>query len=133
MDLKDSPEYKQVVEFDRQVRCIPEWEEIREVEFVRQSGKINMITDNLERYCFDHGLLNAVSWIDRCRKNRMFWGSMYERVLSQYEVDHGPRDTWFIDGQDSDLENVSIFAEILRREAEIKALKRRRSRAVRRK
>jgi len=78
------------------IDAAPSFEEIREVEYVRQSGEINMITAgrNLQRHCFDRGLYHAVCWLERCKENKTYWGTLYSETVKQFEEAHGPRDKW---------------------------------------
>lgn len=88
--------YEDVRKWNNLVVCMPTWEEIREVEYVRQRGEINMVTDDLETYCWNRALMDAVAWIQRCKKARIFWGQYYKipAVMNKFEAEHGPHDGW---------------------------------------
>ena len=89
MDIK-----KSVEDWDRDVRCIPTFEEIRDVEYVRQSGEINMITDDLLGTLKKKGLQSGWNWVHRCYKLHSSWATHYSKHLRYMEEHHGNRVDW---------------------------------------
>lgn len=89
MDIK-----KSIEDWDRDVRCIPTFEEIRDVEYVRQSGEINMITDDLLGALKKKGLQSGWNWVYRCYKLHSSWATHYSKHLSYMEAQHGSRVDW---------------------------------------
>lgn len=81
--------------WDAMMRTFPTFEEIRDVEFIRRGGTINMITDNVQRALYDQGRLDGVLWIQRCRDHNLSWHFHYATALSHYTKIHGPSDQWF--------------------------------------
>ena len=78
--------------------CIPTWEEILEVEYVRDRGEINMLTGGLLTYCHNRGLTNAVAWLERCKEAKVFWGTYFsQKFIETLEKEHGPKDGWITD------------------------------------
>ena len=100
MTVERDPEYevrRQAIEWNNSMECIPTWDEILEVEYVRQRGEINMITDDVIGYCASRGLFNAVGWLWRCKEAHLFWGRIYDQVMPSFEKERGPRDGWVTD------------------------------------
>jgi hypothetical protein len=96
VDLTQLEFYKKnVVEFGKKLDSFPTWEEFLEFEFVRQSGEINMITNNLIKHCYDNGFYKAFCWLHRCAENRIAWTFIYQDALSEFEDKNGSRDIWF--------------------------------------
>ena len=78
--------------------CRPTWDEILEIEYVRSRGEINMISSDLENYCWNRGLVHAAEWIARCKRARTFWGGYCDGpFMEEFEKEHGPRSTWITD------------------------------------
>ena len=86
--------YEDVLKWNDTMECVPTWEELLEVEYIRQRGELNMITENVTQYAFDHGLYNAVCWYERCREHHMHPAKLYEQAIKMHEKDHGPIDSW---------------------------------------
>ncbi len=87
--------FKGVVDWNNKIVCLPTWEEILEIEYVRSRGQINMASRKLETYCWNKALIHAAAWIQRCKKARIFWGHYYNSsVIEKFEDEHGPKDTW---------------------------------------
>lgn len=79
--------------------CIPTFEEIRDVEYVRQSGRTNMFDYNVVmRIMFDSGLYAGVRWLDKCHAECIPWFKLYDQVIHVFERDHGPKEEWFNEG-----------------------------------
>jgi hypothetical protein len=88
--------YENVAKWHNTILCLPSWQEALEYEYIRQSGKFNMITElnAVKCYAYDTGMYSCVSWIQRCKDARVSpWGS-YERAMPEHEKEHGPRETW---------------------------------------
>ena len=85
---------KLVEDWDRDARCIPTFEEIRDIEYIRQSGEINMITDNLLGALKKKGLQSGWNWVYRCYKLHSSWATHYCKHLHYMEEKHGSRVDW---------------------------------------
>ena len=83
-----------VRDWDRTCKALPTWEEMLQVEYVRQRGEINMITDNVYQYCSQNGLSLAMAWYRKCSENKKTPMLMYSIALQHFEKLHGPRGTW---------------------------------------
>ncbi len=104
MVSKDDPSrgvFEEVAKWNNTIECLPTWDELLEVEYVRQRGELNMFSGELQRYCFDRGLYNAVEWYERCKSARIHPFQLYSQAIEHYEKDRGPRDKWI-------TENVRI-------------------------
>jgi hypothetical protein len=101
--------------WDRKMRAAPSFEEVRDVEWIRRSGRINMITDNLQQELYDRNRLDGVMWLERCRRNRVTWISYWDEAIAAYESKYGPRNKWFT----SDLVDEWKDAEIDREERQL--------------
>lgn len=123
MDVTKLPQFKQIIDFDKNVRCIPEFEEIRQVEYVRQSGKINMICDDLVGELDRLGLVDGIEWVLRCRKLGSSWASIYEQTLEYFEKKHGPRETWIDDEYRERVLETEQMITVERLEAELRAVR----------
>lgn len=86
--------YEELARWCKCVECIPEWDEILEVEYVRQRGDLNMLDGRLTRYCYDNGLYHATNWLVRCKEWGLSWPSIWQLVLPKFEEKHGPHTTW---------------------------------------
>jgi hypothetical protein len=104
--------YAEVVKWNNTILCLPTWEEILEYEYVRQRGEINMLTEDVQRYAFDHGLYALVTWWQRCKEARISPWKMYEAGIVQYEAENGSRESWITDEM---RENV-LLRELERKE-----------------
>ena len=89
MDIK-----KSIEDWDKNVRCIPTFEEIRDVEYIRQSGEINMIADDLLGALKKKGLQSGWNWVHRCYKLHSSWTTHYSKHLRYMEEHHGNRVDW---------------------------------------
>lgn len=123
MDPKDTDFYKTLVAFGVELECCPSWEEIRQVEYVRQRGEINMITENVARWCLDHGLYECAEWIVRCQDHKKFWGGIYDKVYKSFEVAHGPREKWISRSFKDRIEEQELTLEIALAEQKLRELK----------
>lgn len=112
----------QVKEFYTDVECFPEWEEILELEYARQTGDINMVTDNVTQYCYDHGLLNATSWLMRCHENRKSWIKYYSDAVESFEKEHGHREMWISDELRSSMKKAFLRTELRNKREELDRL-----------
>lgn len=86
---------KQVIEWDSFMKTVPSFEELRDVEFVRRSGTINMITDNLTQELHDRCRYDGLAWILRCKKHKISWIRHWDSSVKFYVELHGPTNTWF--------------------------------------
>ena len=107
---------RKVKEWDSFMTTTPSFEEIRDVEFVRRSGRINMVTDNLMQELYDRGRFHGVLWLERCRQHRISWTSHYSPAIKYYADLHGSTDQWFTEELLTQWEEE----ELLRRERELK-------------
>lgn len=86
---------EQVRSWDARMRSFPTFEELRDVEYVRRSGNINMLTENVQRELYDRGRYAGVVWLERCKEHHVPWQSHFTSAIAHYETQHGPVDTWF--------------------------------------
>lgn len=85
---------RKVQDWDRECRCIPTFEALRQFEYLRSLGTHNMLTDDITRASYDLGLFEAALWLNECREQRQSWQTMFRKTEPQYEVEHGKRSTW---------------------------------------
>lgn len=81
--------------WDSRMRSFPTFEELRDVEYIRRSGRINMITENVQRELYERGRYAGVLWLERCKEHRFPWQSHYESAVQYFETKHGPQTEWF--------------------------------------
>ena len=86
---------RQIEEWDKNIRCLPTFEEIRDVEYIRQSGKLNMVTDDVAAALAKNRLKDGLNWIVRCRQFDISWFYLYSQSISYMETIHGDRENWF--------------------------------------
>ena len=86
---------KAVKQWDSFMRTTPTFEEFRDVEYIRQSGEINMVTDNLGRTLCDKGRYAGFLWLQRCRRYKVSWTSHYTPSMQHYTELYGPVSKWF--------------------------------------
>jgi hypothetical protein len=116
--------------WDARMRAAPSFEAVRDVEFVRRSGRINMLTGGLQRELYDRGRFAGVEWLERCKENKTTWISYWDSAVASYESLHGPRDTWFPNELLDSWKTSEIDDEeskLLARLAEIKSIRRAKS------
>jgi hypothetical protein len=101
--------------------CLPEFEELREFEYIRQSGKFNMLTEfhQVIEEAKRLGLYNALIWIGRCQENKFSWPVAYSAAIADFEKKHGPRSQWI----DDEFKTYIKKAKIRQMELELAALK----------
>lgn len=109
------------------MKAVPTWNEIREVEYVRQSGVINMAMGDLVNELLKNGFFQGASWIQRCKDNHQFWGNIYSQVVGSFEKDHGPRDSWITNEFKDAAEEKQIIIEEMLLQRKIDALKARKN------
>lgn len=114
-----------VRQWDRMMLSQPTFEELRDVEFVRQSGAINMITDNLVGELRRRGRHAGADWVMRCKANRTSWVQLYSPAISFYTKSHGPPAGWFPKELLTEWESEEIADELIRLRARVEALQRR--------
>lgn len=102
--------------WDAMMRTFPTFEEIRDVEFVRRSGNINMMTSDVQRELYNLGRLDGVLWIQRCRDHNLSWQFHYSTAVDHYTASHGAADTWF----NEDLLHEWKVEGLLREERELR-------------
>lgn len=108
---KDDPcrgVFEEVARWNNTVACLPSWNELLEVEYVRSRGEVNMFTDNVARYCFDRGLLNAFEWYERCRIARIHPAQLFSQAIAFYETEHGPHHTWITQDLRDSFEELEL-------------------------
>jgi hypothetical protein len=115
-----------VKEWDKRMSAAPSFEEIRDVEWIRRSGRINMLIDGLQRELYDSGRYAGVVWLERCKKHRQTWTSYWDAAMASYEAIHGPRDTWFPRELTDAWQETEILEEEGRLERRLADLKSRR-------
>lgn len=85
---------QQVKEWDTLVPCLPTFEEVRQVEYLRKLGKHNMYTDNVFAALTSLGLCLGAAWIKRCQRAGLSWQNVWAKCDKSIENEHGHRDTW---------------------------------------
>ncbi len=85
--------FTKVASWHMLIESLPTWDEMIEIEYVRQKGDVNMFGD-WQRYAFEKGLYKAVIWIQRCNDNKIPKPQCYDVAMRNFEKEHGPRDTW---------------------------------------
>ena len=55
--------YQSVERWDALFDSLPTWDEMLEVEYIRQRGEINMLTQNVARWAHEHELFHAFVWL----------------------------------------------------------------------
>lgn len=102
----------QIRDWDRRMKSFPTFEEFRDVEWIRRSGKINMITGGLVAELLDNSRYEGAAWLKRCRANHCSWGSLWDLAQKTYEAKHGPKEDWFPDELVNEWEAASIDREL---------------------
>lgn len=117
---------REVVEWHNTMECLPTFEEFRELEYLRQTGKFNMYTDDIVRGAFDHGLYEATSWLIRCREGHISWIKVAQLAEPDLEKEHGPREEWITSEIRQELEERALVAEESRLRSKMEELRARR-------
>lgn len=112
--------------WDARMQTFPTFEELRDVEYVRRGGRINMLTENVQRELYDRGRYAGVLWLERCREHRVPWQAHYESACRHYAERHGPVDTWFTEDILDGWEVGEIDAEMRELQARLADLESRR-------
>lgn len=103
---------RKVHDWDDRMRSFPTFEELRDVEYVRRSGRINMITENVQRELYDRGRYAGVIWLERCKECHMSWTAHYDAAVSHYVSRHGPVDSWYPKSLVASWEQFEVDQEI---------------------
>jgi hypothetical protein len=94
METHETVEEK-VKKWDSYMQAAPSFEELRDVEFIRRSGKINMLMGDVMRELYDRGRYDGVAWLMRCKDNRAHWTEYWAPAMATFQKSHGPVDSWF--------------------------------------
>jgi len=87
--------FEEVAKWNNTIESLPEWEEVLEFEYIRQKGEINMLGfHTVQRWAYDRGLYNAVTWMQRCKDAGISYTQLYSQAVDYHEKEHGPRGTW---------------------------------------
>lgn len=84
-----------VLQWSEHVQSFPTWQEVKEVEYLRLRGNINMfvIADVIEA-CARLGLRHASEWFERLKHVKVIASTAFGIAVRHYQLDHGPQDTW---------------------------------------
>jgi hypothetical protein len=106
-------------EWDREMTCIPTWNEMLEIEYFRQKGDANMFS-NWQRLAYDLGLYCAVTWLQRCKENRISPAFAYDMGLDMWQPKKGLRSTWITEEIKDEFiaRELSSKGDAVRRELE---------------
>lgn len=115
--------YEHVHQWHNTVECLPTWLELREMEEVRQSGKINMMSAGLARYLLDNEFACALCWYLRCREYNTHPASLYDVAIKNAEEEHGPRHTWFTEKMRTETERRIINLKMVKLQVELNKLR----------
>lgn len=85
---------REIIKQHNEIVCLPSFEEFRELELLRQTGRYNMYTDDIMRAAYDMGLYACVTWLDRCKSCRILWQRVAALAEPDFVEEHGPRETW---------------------------------------
>jgi hypothetical protein len=118
--------YTHVNQWHNTVECLPTWEELLEMEIVRQSGKINMMDGSLGRHLVDNGFFAAACWYIRCGEHRAHWTSFYSPALEHAQKEHGPRETWVTEEMREEAEERGLLMEESRLQEELRKIRKKR-------
>lgn len=114
---------EEVKEWDSFMKSLPTWEEIRDIEYVRQSGTINMFTGDVVGELTKLGLFSGINWLHRCKENKQFWGTIYSKTIESFEKDHDRREKWITDEFRERVEDTQIALEEILLRRKIQELK----------
>jgi hypothetical protein len=87
--------FTHITQWDNTMKCVPSFQALFEVEYIRQSGIINMITEDLVGELYKRSMMDGRKWILTCRRANIFWGSVYESTIKYYESVHGLKTLWY--------------------------------------
>lgn len=118
---------QQVDEWNKRMNSLPDFDEIRDVEFIRRSGRINMIMQDLVGELCRRGRYAGASWVLRCRENHIAWPVMWDIALKDAIEKHGPAHTWFTDDLINEWEEDELAKEQIALEKRLLDLKNRRA------
>lgn len=82
----------ELVKMTKEMDCFPSLEAARDVEYVRQTGMFNMITEGgaVIQFMYDHKLYAGVAWLTMCRKHMLLPMLMWSRWHDEMEKQYGP-------------------------------------------
>ena len=113
---------KEVDIWDRTMKSVPTFEEFRDVEYVRQSSKINMITEGLVGELQRVQRWDGVAWVLRCKEHGVSWIKHWSSAMNSFEAKHGPKETWFPDELRDRWQDEELAAEMRILEGKMKSL-----------
>ena len=76
------------------ITCIPTWEEVLEIEYLRRFGEINMFTDDVVQTCRNLGLVNGQAWFSRLKLMKVQPTNVFNIAVKFYEQQRGSLDEW---------------------------------------
>lgn len=115
-----------VKDWDCLMKSLPTFEEIRDVEFVRRSGTINMITGDLVGELYRRGRYRGVAWVLRCRENHTSWFNVWDIAMKDAVEKHGEANTWFTSELIESWEDFELELEEERLKQKMNDIKKRR-------
>jgi hypothetical protein len=83
----DRPHHDELKLRHLHMECMPSFDALRQYEWVRSSGKFNMITEG--RAAADEmmklGFFDALEWIIRCQEEQVFFGTVYSTGMDHWK------------------------------------------------
>ena len=84
-----------VLQWDYHVQTFPTWEEVRQVEYLRLYGDVNMfVTADAIAACHRLGLKLALSWYERLKRVNAVASTIFGLAVNHYHSEYGSQDTW---------------------------------------
>lgn len=118
--MSSSKVYDDIKNLDIKARCLPTFEELRDVEMARVVGANNMFaTDAVMYWLFERDLFCGVTWLDRCRRYRYPCFKAYDEGMVLHKPIHGDPKTWFTKKELRALEITAAKNKLRKAEQEL--------------
>lgn len=84
---------KDVIDWHRNITCIPTWDELLEIVYLIRMTTVNMFSIDIRVRLKDLGFLKTLDWYDRCEKAGVHPSTYFGIALREHD-NKGPIDTW---------------------------------------
>ncbi len=87
---EQNPDHDELELRHKHMLCSPSFDALRQYEWIRKSGKFNMLTEGRKVVEEMHklGFFDALEWLLLCQEEKVFFGTVYSTGMEQHKKDH---------------------------------------------